>query len=104
MEGVKNEGGYLTRSGDRPVTHHADVAPVNCIAEFAKTTSVNLSRAVEIVQTLISRIEGEPPAKSEKCSMPSPICLMNVAADSANASRVLTEHLDYLAKLITGSC
>lgn len=75
----------------------------NCLAEFIKTTDVNLTRANEIVSTIISRIEGSGSKDQEK-GLPSSHSLMNVAADCSRSSADLNQNLDYLAKLLTGGC
>ena len=83
-------------------TAPTDGPALNCLAEFIKTTDVNLTRANEIVSTIISRIEGS--ARADEKGLPSSSSLMNVAADCSRSSTDLNQNLDYLAKLLTGGC
>lgn len=89
-----------SRDGGSP-----DVVPATAhtLGSFIELTSSNLGRANEIVDTLISRIEGLKGQKQDD-SGPSPDCLMTTAAHCNHSSGELGSKLDYLAKLITGGC
>src|SRR5690348_15348752 len=73
--------------------------PANCLAKSLETTSVNLTRANEIVETIISRIEGSGSCGKDVAKEGSS-CLMNCAIDCSCSASHLTERLDYLARII----
>ena len=89
--------------GGRLATPLMPAKDATCLSTLTDETHASLSRANEIVETIISRIEGPGKQECGKPESPDSQCLMNRAVDCNDAARVLVQRVDYLARLITGS-
>jgi hypothetical protein len=74
-----------------------------CVAKCISSAGANLTRAREVLETIISSVEGLPPVGDGNCGTPTVACLMESAANNHRDALMLAERLDHLARLLNGS-